>query len=449
MVVRPRLAAILACTLLLLFAPTRAQQLDLPEPRNVAPGVLLYHLDSPALVDPEGPISIWMLRLDSARVDLQAALANDEIMGTETVAGIAGRHKPIAAINAGFFLPNGDPAGVMTIDGRLVSDTRRPRGAVGISRDAAGVALVFARLRATASLVLEPKGHPAVTVPINGIDTTRLRGQLMLFTPSYHADTDTAKGGLEWVVDRQPARVVSGPHRAGKTRIPRRGFVLSFGGDAIPEPLALLKRGTHMSLDVAYEPVEGEPTSWAAAQDIVGGAGLLIRDGRDIDDWSIESFNQGFAENRHPRTMIGTSADKTIWLVTVDGRQSERSVGMTLVELRTLAKRLGLTNALNLDGGGSTTMWVQGEVINGPSDSDRPAEGQRCAAGVWVRQAMMSLCNPNRPYCFGSCPRTAPPVLGAKSDVDGRGACAAGGAAPSAATRSELADSETSSECQR
>ena len=371
MLVRPRLAAVLACALLFLFAPARTQQLDLPEPRNVAPGVLLYHLDSPTLVDPEGPISIWILRLDPARVDLQAALANDEIMGTETVSGIAGRHKPIAAINAGFFLPNGDPAGVMTIDGRLVSDTRRPRGAVGISKDTTGVALVFARLRATASLVLETKGRPAVTVPINGIDTTRLRGQLMLFTPSYHADTDTAKGGLEWVVDRQP-RVVSGPHRAGKTRIPRKGFVLSFGGDVVPESLVSLKRGTPVRLDVSYEPVEGEPKSWATAQDIVGGAGLLIRDGRDIDDWSIESFNQGFAESRHPRTMIGTSADKTIWLVTVDGRQPEHSVGMTLVELRTLAKRLGLTNALNLDGGGSTTMWVQGEVINGPSDLTGP-----------------------------------------------------------------------------
>ena len=145
-------------------------------------------------------------------------------MGVETVGGIAERHKPIAAINAGFFLPNGDPAGVMTIDGRLVSDTRRPRGAVGISRDKAGVKLAFARLRATASLVLQnstppSNGGPAMaTIPIDGIDTTRIRGQLMLYTPSYHADTDTAKGGLEWVIDRQRGRMVSGPHRDGKTQ---------------------------------------------------------------------------------------------------------------------------------------------------------------------------------------------------------------------------------------
>jgi hypothetical protein len=375
---RARVAGVLACTLLLFFVPSRAQQLDLPEPRNVAPGILLYHLDSPALVDPQGPISIWVLRLDPKRVDLQAALANDEIMGVETVAGIAERHKPIAAINAGFFLPNGDPAGVMTIDGRLVSDTRRQRGAVGISRDKAGVKLVFARLRATASVVLQNNSPPSTdgpamyTIPIDGIDTTRIRGQLMLYTPSYHADTDTAKGGLEWVIDRQRGRLISGPHQGGKTRIPPRGFVLSFGGEKVPEPLQGLGRSTRVRLDISYEPVEGEPKSWVLAQDIVGGAGLLIRDGSDIEDWSVERFNQGFAENRHPRTMIGTSADNTIWLVTVDGRQPELSVGMTLVELRALAHRLALVNALNLDGGGSTTMWVQGQVLNRPSDPTGP-----------------------------------------------------------------------------
>ncbi len=45
---------------------------------------------------------------------------------------------------------------------------------------------------------------------------------------------------------------------------------------------------------------------------------------------------------------------------------------MSLVELRTLARRLGLVNALNLDGGGSTTMWVQGQVLNRPSDPTGP-----------------------------------------------------------------------------
>lgn len=194
----------------------------------------------------------------------------------------------------------------------------------------------------------------------------------MLFTPAYHTDTDTAAGGREWVVDGRPLRV-KGPSRVtGKTPIPPGGYVLSYGGTTTPEPLRRLRNGTPVTLTTSYQPVEGPSDVWQQARDIVGGAGLLLRDGRAIDDWTIEQFAKGFAETRHPRTMIGTASDGTIWLVTVDGRQPQLSVGMTLGELRALASRLELVNALNLDGGGSTTMWVRGEVQNSPSDATGP-----------------------------------------------------------------------------
>jgi exopolysaccharide biosynthesis protein len=363
--------AILASALLCVVALAREPQLDLKSPRQLAPGVTLYYLDTPTLVDPAGPLSIWLVRLDPGRADLRVVLANDEIMGTETVAGIAERHRAVAAINAGFFAANGDPSGVLTLAGRLVSDTRRPRGAVGISRETDGVKLLFGWLRATATLTLQ-NGRTRTSIDVDGVDTTRLLGKLMLFTPSYHADTDTAPGGLEWVVDGAPQRVVSGPHKTGKTAIPREGFVLSFGGTRAAGALAGVKRGSRVTVNVTYDPVEGEPERWASAHDVVGGAGLLVRNGRDVADWAIEAFAQGFAENRHPRTMIGNTADGTIWLITVDGRQPHLSVGMTLVELRALARRLELVNALNLDGGGSTTMWAQGQVMNSPSDAAGP-----------------------------------------------------------------------------
>jgi exopolysaccharide biosynthesis protein len=370
-------AAILASAFVLSLASAGAQGIALPEPRQIAPGVLFYKIISSTLVSPEEPMAICLLRLDPQQVDLRAALANDEVMGTEAVAGIAERHQAVAAINAGFFLANGDPAGVLTLNGRLVSETRRPRGAVGILKDAQGVRLAFARLRASASLAIGD-GRSKVTIPIDGVDTTRLRGQLMLFTPLYHADTDTAAAGLEWILDRprgqpsQTLRVVGGPRREGRTKIPPSGFVLSFGGTTAPPTLGRLKRGARVAIQVSYDPLEGEPEIWSRAQDIVGGAGLLIRDGRDVEDWSVESFNKGFAEGRHPRTMIGTAQDGTIWLIAVDGRQPQHSVGMTLLELRNFAHSLGLVNALNLDGGGSTTMWVQGQVMNSPSDAAGP-----------------------------------------------------------------------------
>ena len=156
---------------------------------------------------------------------------------------------------------------------------------------------------------------------IAGVDTTRHRGKLMLFTPAYHSDTDTAKGGLEWVVSGKPLRVAGAPQTAGKTPIPRDGFVLSYGGTTAPPPLSALTRGTRVELDTIYTSPDRSPDDWARAEAIVGGAGLLIRDGRLIEDWTAEQLAAGFPETRHPRTLIGTHADGSVWLIAVDGRQ--------------------------------------------------------------------------------------------------------------------------------
>jgi hypothetical protein len=376
--VRPAAPACLFLVLLLgeplAHLPGGAQptSVDLGTARTVAPGLTLYHLTDQSHLAPPAPVSIWLLKLDLQLADLRAVLANDEIVDTETVAGIAMRHKALAAINAGFFLPNGDQAGIYKLAGRLVSDTRRARGAVGIVRDGARAGLIFGRVSASAALRLRRAMRPDVRVAIAGVDTTRLIGRLMLFTPAYHAHTDTAPGGLEWIVDGTPPRVSGPPRKDGKTPIPRTGFVLSYGGNTPPPDLAALRPGARVDLDIRYTPAADSAEPWVRALDIIGGAGLLARDGVFVDEWTVEAFGKGFAETRHPRTMIGTHPDGSVWLVTVDGRQPQLSAGMTLVELRELARRLHLNNALNLDGGGSTTMWVDGEVVNSPSDAAGP-----------------------------------------------------------------------------
>ncbi len=119
----------------------------------------------------------------------------------------------------------------------------------------------------------------------------------------------------------------------------------------------------------------GTPAAhWKASRDIVGGAGLLRRGGRSLRpvDWVPEKVREGFTTDRHPRTMIGVGEKGAIWLITVDGRNPGVSLGMTFSELQRLAERVGLRDALNLDGGGSTTMVVRGEVINHPSDPTGP-----------------------------------------------------------------------------
>jgi hypothetical protein len=132
-------------------------------------------------------------------------------------------------------------------------------------------------------------------------------------------------------------------------------------------------RGKKNLRDPRYDTRLGSPAKeWARARDAVSGAGLLALDGRVFDDWHEEGLTAAFDTTRHPRTMIGVDAEDAIWLVTIDGRQPAISMGMTFAELQSLARRLGLRSALNLDGGGSTTMVAGGRIVNHPSDATGP-----------------------------------------------------------------------------
>jgi exopolysaccharide biosynthesis protein len=88
----------------------------------------------------------------------------------------------------------------------------------------------------------------------------------------------------------------------------------------------------------------------------------------------LRSFLQVFVRGRQARTLAGVTEDGRLLLVTVDGRRPGWSVGMTLPEAARLMRSLGARDALNLDGGGSTTMVVRGQVVNRPSDrvGERP-----------------------------------------------------------------------------
>ena len=264
--------------LLFLAVTLPAQQAALRPAERIADGVVLYRLDDPSLLDPPGPVAIQALRLDPRIVTLEIARATGT-PSRETVGAIAARRPGvIAAINAGFFsLQTGKPTGLLKIDGKVVSATTRPRGAVGIRHRPQLTALLFDQV----SVAIRPKGN------------------------------------------------------------------------------------------AEFKPLLGSSSrDWTRASYAIGGAGLLLLDGRELTDWTAERIAAGFETTRHPRTLIGTDADGAIWLVTVDGRNPSLSLGMSFTELQRLSRRLGLRSVLNLDGGGSTTMWVAGRVVNHPSDPE-------------------------------------------------------------------------------
>ena len=106
--------------------------------------------------------------------------------------------------------------------------------------------------------------------------------------------------------------------------------------------------------------VQSEATGLMKAEDAIVTGPLLADNGRDM---ALDSTN--FNKNRHPRSLLGITAGGQVLFIAVDGRQSGYADGMSLFELRELARSLGCTEILNLDGGGSTALYVKGEGVNG------------------------------------------------------------------------------------
>lgn len=119
--------------------------------------------------------------------------------------------------------------------------------------------------------------------------------------------------------------------------------------------------------------------TWPAALDavsVVSSGPILLVDGKDarLDE---NSFNR----NRHPRSAVGTNSKK-VYLVTVDGRNADNAQGVSLWEFTKIMRWIGAEDALNMDGGGSTTLYVKGEngtgIVNHPSDNKQfDREGER------------------------------------------------------------------------
>ena len=125
--------------------------------------------------------------------------------------------------------------------------------------------------------------------------------------------------------------------------------------------------------DPQWVPTRTEPS-------IIGSGPMMLQDGQRID-----MGTGAFVTLRHPRTAIGTSGNK-VYLVTVDGRSKGNSLGVNLNELANILKWLGAENALNLDGGGSTTMYIEGQPENGIVN--RPCDNQK-----FDRQGERRVCN--------------------------------------------------------
>ncbi|HEY0459802.1 MAG TPA: phosphodiester glycosidase family protein [Pyrinomonadaceae bacterium] len=317
------------------------------------------------------PVKMNLLRLDLTKVRLDVVHAFDSAIGVEKTSSIAARHGAIAAINAGFFrldnsLLAGEAAGILQIDDNLLSESNQTRIALFISNDANRTDVKIGHLDAWATVTINKKFFQ-----ISGINTERKDNELILYTPEFNRTTLTESSGIEIVVRKN--KVVKVNVNKGSTEIPADGFVLSATGKGIvpADFLEYAKVKSKVRLAYNFARIDKGETD-ASGEDIVGGVPQLIRNGQIEITWEQEKTSKSFVETRHPRTAVARLKDGKFLMVTVDGR-SESSGGIGLEDLAKLLLEFGAVDAMNLDGGGSTTMFLDGKIVNHPSDK----EGER------------------------------------------------------------------------
>lgn len=323
----------------------------------------------------EEPLVINLLRVDLSRVEVRIAHALDTAIGLETVTSLTMRHNAVAGVNAGFFATTGtlrgDNVGALVVGGRLFSEPANNRAAVGFIKRSDGTEIIFGHLKFTGKV--EVSGGRSHTV--HGVNRARGTDELVVYTSDFHRTTLTTPNGVEAVIRR--GRITQILKQSGSNRIPEDGFIISATGSARDWALKNLRVDGRVRVKTELLPAEPSTAAkWQKACCVVGGGPRLVRDGRvDITN-VLEGIRQNFVSDRHPRTAVARLRDGRLLLAVVDGRQPGYSVGVSLTQLADLLLEFGAVEAINLDGGGSTAMVVEGKLVNKPSD----AAGERAVS---------------------------------------------------------------------
>ena len=293
------------------------------------------------------PVRINLVQVDmnlAKNFELTPVLSSSETLKSrKTITTIAKNNDALVALNGTYFKPQtGVPLGTLMIDGKLYTGPIYDRVAMGIFEDG----FDLARVRLDASV----KGS-GKTIKVDNINQPRmLSTHVLVYTPQWGKYSPTApKYGVGLQVTDNKITKAS----ANAVEIPQNGYVIS-GPKSILYAL-LEKKDVKLSVKTTPE--------WKGVKHIISGGPYLVKDGEVYVDMTAQKL--GAIGGRNPRSAIGFTADNNLILVAVDGREGS-SVGMTLMELANLMKSSGCVGAINLDGGGSTVMYVNGQVVNNP-----------------------------------------------------------------------------------
>ncbi len=349
-----------------------------------------------------GPWNVNVVTIDPKvfRGGLGATYGPD-LFNRETTSALSAAAGATVGINAGYFVLDpasgapGDPAGVGVYSGQLLSEPIAGRPALVMRDDARHTEIERLWWQGTANL-----GRGSVR--LDGIDRVpgliRNCGGDLTDLPTAKPLHDITCTDSAEVVELTPAfgpktpmgpgrEIVIGADHRVTAVLDARGTTLAKGqtslqatGDRVGE-LGGVRVGDRIQLTAGLRDSAGHPVRTSPADTIVNGGPQLVRNGRDeitqARDGFVHpgdpSFAYGFVVKRNPRTFAGVDAQGRTVLVTVDGR-STADLGLSIPETADVARSLGLVDAINLDGGGSTAMAVNGALVTHPSDAtgERP-----------------------------------------------------------------------------
>lgn len=327
-------------------------------------GVLLHEISESG-----GPNSILVLEIDpQADVTLDLIGAGDAYPSVAPVSAMGQRIGAIAAVNGEFFDPPGRPQFQFQSDGVLWQTALGGAGSFAISED--GREFSVGRFEPEITVTSSASGS---TLDITSWNAKEPEGDAVVGFTHIGGSLATAPddacylvlgsaGDLSWTDDRKGTTqswTVAQQGCGASAPAPDGPFVILAAdrGSAGADALATHAVGDAVDIAISY--------GLRGVLDLAGGEPVLVARGKSLVDASCDTDYCG----PNPRTAAGYTSDGRLLIVTVDGRQAGFSVGMSLADLAQVFLQLGAEGAVNLDGGGSTTMWVeQRGVVNRPSN---------------------------------------------------------------------------------
>ncbi|MGX6959700.1 MAG: phosphodiester glycosidase family protein [Rickettsia endosymbiont of Pentastiridius leporinus] len=348
---------------------------------------------------------IHILTIDPKHFDLKLVKAHNQVIGRETVEGIALRKNAVAAINAGFFeiagSDDGRPSLTLMIDGKLFGLREQLQSLLIIDQNNIQIT------KSLAKISIDINGTHIIPSQVNYFSNSQ---DVTLYNDAWAPTTLTPYTNQEILIDQN--FIVREVSKHGDNPIPSKGLVLSFSNDKI---LPLVKVGDNVKLNLEFIDKDNNPINLSKTVSIVTGIPMLIQDSKIVVD--------GNKELAHARTALGIRNDGVIVILVAEHIYKQHIKDLKLVQVRSILRKetgsniekltlaealkmlekqlvndqtIGLTNteladymlnlgcesAINLDGGGSSTLFINGKVVNNVTGDEDEALGEHVVRSV-------------------------------------------------------------------